>query len=170
MNNKDFFITNSSRQTQKLGELLARELKGGEIICLTGDLGSGKTTFAQGVLRGLGAKGPYTSPTFVVMKQYQLKAKSEKRKTTVQNPKPESVYHMDSYRVSAQDVLDLGWEEIISGENNIVIVEWAERIKSIVQTNAIWIDFKHLKDSTRKIIFSAKRKTQNAKLQLKTKK
>lgn len=151
MSSKDIFITNSSEQTQKLGEILAKELKGGEIICLSGELGSGKTTFAQGVLKGLEAKGPYTSPTFVVMKEYKLKTQNAKRKTKIQNSKLEKVYHIDAYRVNAQDVLDLGWEEIISGKNNIVIVEWAERIKSIIPENAIWLGFEHLKDDERKV-------------------
>ena len=56
MSNTNIFTTNSSKQTQKLGETLAKELKRGEIICLSGELGSGKTTFAQGVLKELGAK------------------------------------------------------------------------------------------------------------------
>jgi tRNA threonylcarbamoyladenosine biosynthesis protein TsaE len=145
MNNRNIFTTNSSKKTQELGEILAKELKGGEVICLMGELGSGKTTFAQGVLEGLGAKGPYTSPTFVVMKEY-------KRKNTTQDSKIENVYHMDAYRVSAQDVLDLGWEEIVAGKNNIVIVEWADRIRSIIPRRATWFEFEHLKDDERKII------------------
>ena len=64
-------ITTSSTQTKKLGEMLAQELCGREIICLSGDLGSGKTTFTQGLLKGLGIKGPYTSPTFNIIKEYE---------------------------------------------------------------------------------------------------
>ena len=64
------FITENSKQTQKLGEMLASEFKGGQIICLSGELGAGKTTFTQGLLKGLKIKGPYTSPTFVIMKKY----------------------------------------------------------------------------------------------------
>ncbi len=161
---KRTYITTNTGETQQLGELLAGELRGGEIICLFGELGSGKTTFAQGVLKGLGAKGPYTSPTFVIMKQYKLKTQNSKRKTTTQNSKLENVYHVDAYRVYAQDVLNLDWEEIVASKNNIVIVEWAERIKNIIPENTIWISFEHLEDNTRKIVFSAKRKTQNAKL------
>lgn len=157
------FVTDNSRQTQKLGEMLAHELHGGEVICLTGDLGSGKTTFAQGMLKGLGVKGPYTSPTFVVMKHY-------KRKTTTQNSKPENVYHLDAYRVVAQDISDLGWKEIISNKNNIAIVEWAERIRRIIPKRAIWLKFEHREGDERKIIFSSKCKAQNAKPKLKTKK
>ena len=130
---KESFLTTNSKQTQKLGEILAKELSGGEIICLSGDLGSGKTTFAQGVLHGLGAKGPYTSPTFVVMKQYKKRISNFKFQISnqIQSPKSkiENIYHIDCYRINSKDILDLGWEEIISGKNNIVIVEWAERIQ-----------------------------------------
>ena len=149
---KNIFTTNSAKQTQKLGQILAKELKGGGIICLTGELGSGKTTFAQGVLKGLGAKGPYTSPTFLVMKHYKkVKSQKSKVKGTRQNSKEENIYHIDCYRVKSQDIIDLGWEEIIARKNNIVIVEWAERIKSIMPEDAIWLEFEHIKDDKRKI-------------------
>jgi len=138
MISKNIFTTISFKQTQKLGEILAKELRGGEIVCLTGELGSGKTTFAQGMLRGLGAKGPYTSPTFVVIKHYKAESRN--------------IYHIDAYRVGSKDILDLGWEEIVSGKNNIVIVEWAERIKSIIPKDAIWFGFGHLEKNKRKIL------------------
>ncbi len=141
---KKTFITNNSKQTQELGELLAGELRGGEIICLSGELGSGKTTFSQGVLRGLGAKEPFTSPTFVVMKQYKIKA-------TAKKSEPVNIYHIDAYRVSGKDILDLGWEEITAGKKNVVIVEWAERIKNIIPKNAVWIKFEHKSKNEREI-------------------
>lgn len=153
---KNPFITKNSAQTRELGQLLAEELGGGEIICLTGELGSGKTTFAQGVLRGMGAKGPYTSPTFVVMKQYKKRISNFKFQilNQIQSPKSKilNIYHIDAYRVGTKDILDLGWEEIIAGKNNIVIVEWAERIKSVIPGAAVWLDFKHLKADERKIV------------------
>lgn len=142
MSKKNIFTTTSPKQTRKLGEILAKELKGGEIICLMGELGSGKTTFAQGVLKGLGASGPYTSPTFVVMKHYRIKDHRLGIKDT---------YHADAYRVRPKDILELGWEEIISDRNNVIIIEWAERIKRIVPEGAIWLKFEHLKKDKRKI-------------------
>ena len=157
MNNKNIFTTASSKQTQKLGEILAKELKGGEIICLSGELGSGKTTFAQGVLKGLGAKGPYTSPTFVVMKEYKIRTSLQGSTFPLSAAASNysrsnlSIYHIDAYRVGAKDILDLGWEEIIAGKNNVVIVEWAERIKNIIPRDAIWLGFEHMKDDERKI-------------------
>ena len=154
MINKNIFTTSSPGQTRKMGELLAAELRGGEIVCLTGELGSGKTTFAQGALKGLGAKGPYTSPTFVVMKRYKLKAQNSKRKTTTQSLKLSNAYHVDVYRVRPKDILDLGWGEVIDDKKNIVIVEWAERIRKIIPKRAIWIKFNHKGEDKRGIVFS----------------
>jgi tRNA threonylcarbamoyladenosine biosynthesis protein TsaE len=154
--NLDTYITKNANQTRKLGEILAQELKGGELICLFGDLGSGKTTFAQGVLRGLGAKGHYTSPTFVVMKHYKkIKNQKSKIKNSDKNSKKgegiQDIYHIDCYRVKSQDILSLGWEEIVAGKHNIAIVEWAERIKKIIPKNAVWLKFKHKREDEREI-------------------
>lgn len=142
------FVTTNFKQTQKLGELLAQELKGGTVICLTGELGSGKTTFTQGLLKGLKVKGPYTSPTFVIMKKYK-----------------KNIFHFDVYRVSAKDILNLGWEEIIRNKNNIVIIEWADRIKKIVPNppdgGVLWIKFEWMDEKKRKIAFSPKSENNN---------
>ena len=70
-------ITNSAQQTQKIGYELAQTLKGGEVICLYGDLGYGKTTFTQGIAKGLGIEKRITSPTFVIVRQYEI---SDKRR------------------------------------------------------------------------------------------
>jgi tRNA threonylcarbamoyladenosine biosynthesis protein TsaE len=130
------FITTTAKQTQQLGETLAQELKGGQIICLSGELGSGKTTFTQGLLKGLKVRGPYTSPTFVIMKKYK-----------------NNIFHFDAYRVSDKDILSLGWKEIIAGPKNIIIVEWADRIKKIIPRGCLQIKFEWVNKNERKIIF-----------------
>lgn len=142
MKSMKIFTTTNSKQTQELGELLAEGIKDGKIICLEGELGSGKTTFAQGILKGLGAKGPYSSPTFVVLKEYLLKSKSQKLK---------AVYHMDAYRVTVKNVLDIGWKEIVADKNNIIIIEWADKIRKIIPKDSIWIKFKWLDKDKREI-------------------
>ena len=114
----------------------------GECTVLLGHSGAGKTTFTQGLLRGLGIKGAVTSPTFNIIKVYNLKAKSYKLK---------AVFHIDAYRVRAKDVLDLGWKDFAGKPDSIVIVEWAERIKKIIPTNAVWIKFEWLDEKKRKI-------------------
>lgn len=131
------FITNNYQETQKLGELLAMELCGGEIICLDGDLGAGKTTFTQGLLKGLKVRGPYTSPTFLIMKEYRLEDKNLKSQIS-------NLYHFDVYRVGEDDILNLGWKEIVADDKNVVIVEWSERIKNILPKNSVRIKFEWL--------------------------
>ncbi len=135
-------ITNSFQETQKQGELLAKELKGGEIICLEGELGAGKTTFTQGILKELQVKGPYISPTFLIMKNYPI---TKKQKF--------NIYHIDAYRVKSQDILSLGWKEISKDNNNILIIEWPERIKDILPQEVFWIKLKWIDDEKRVIQF-----------------
>lgn len=140
------FITTKPSQTKKLGELLAKELRSarlhrsakhrgqGKIICLSGELGSGKTTFTQGLLKGFKIKGRHTSPTFVIMKKYG-----------------KNIYHFDAYRVNAKDILSLGWKEIINDKNNIIIIEWADRIKKIISQTSLWIEFRWI-DKNKRVI------------------
>jgi tRNA threonylcarbamoyladenosine biosynthesis protein TsaE len=136
-------ITTSSTQTKKLGSLLAEELCGGEIICLSGDLGAGKTTFSQGLLKGLKIKGPYTSPTFAIMKHYPNKTRN--------------IYHIDAYRIKSKDLLELGFKDFAGEENSITIIEWPEKVKKLIPTNALWIDFRWLSEKERGITLSSKK-------------
>ncbi|MEI6588212.1 MAG: tRNA (adenosine(37)-N6)-threonylcarbamoyltransferase complex ATPase subunit type 1 TsaE [Candidatus Moraniibacteriota bacterium] len=161
---KTEFVTQNFKETRELGKLLANELKGGEVICLFGELGAGKTTFTQGLLGGLGAEKPYTSPTFVVMKEYKTEVRRQK---SVNPPAPRlrrasesitNVYHFDAYRVGADDILNLGWEEIIADNGNICIVEWADKLEKIIPDRAIWIGFEWLDDKRRKLLIGKKTK------------
>ena len=155
MKKMNSFVTTSAKETNKLGQMLAKELRGGEVIALQGELGSGKTTFAQGALEGLGAKGPYTSPTFLVMKHYKKEIPNPKsqipNKSKFSKSKIRNIFHIDCYRVGAQDILNLGWKEIISDKKNVVIVEWVEKIKKIVPKGAVWVKFKHRGKDKREI-------------------
>jgi tRNA threonylcarbamoyladenosine biosynthesis protein TsaE len=158
------FITEKAKETQKIGQLLAEEVLRSKfsqavVICLSGELGAGKTTFTQGLLKGLHAKGPYTSPTFVIMKNYRVtrNAKRGTSKKAIHDTRStiRDVYHLDAYRVKAEDILSLGWKELIADQNNILIVEWADRIKKIIPNppagGAVWIKFKWLDEKKRKI-------------------
>jgi len=153
------FNTNSFKETQELGKILALEITHGALICLSGDLGSGKTTFAQGFLKGLKTEGPHTSPTFVIMKRY--KPTTNNQQPTTKNKKKSSivsgglsVYHLDVYRVGAKDILSLGWKEMLAEKNNIIIIEWADRIREIIPRGALWIKFEWLDENKRKITFN----------------
>lgn len=133
-----------------LGELLGEELRSfswikGHAFCiaLTGELGAGKTLFVQGLAKGLGVRGKIQSPTFVLMKHYAL-AKSEFA----------HLWHMDCYRIEEEKELDvIGFQEIMSDPNAIFVIEWAERIKSRIPKDALWVRIEHVSEKTRHYTF-----------------
>jgi len=155
------FETTTTDQTKKIGQKIAEQIKndleknktpfhaaqGAAVICLSGDLGAGKTTFTQGLLEELGAEGPYTSPTFAIMKEYNLSNNNGEKNNL------KTAYHIDTYRIESKDILELDWNEIISNPGNVVIVEWAERIRDIIPENATWINFEWISENERKITF-----------------
>ena len=138
------FLTKNEKETIKLAKILANEnlktpkrIKTALVIGLEGNLGAGKTTFIQAFARGMGTKRRLTSPTFVLMKKYN------------------NLYHLDCYRIKdSQDVLALDFKEIISNPKNIILIEWAEKIKRILPKTKIWIKFKILGKTQRLITFS----------------
>lgn len=150
MENREI-VTYSAKETQeKAGEfvrgLLADTENAGRarLVCLWGDLGSGKTTFTQGVAAELGVRGVVNSPTFLIMKKYFLGGRD----------KGMSLYHFDCYRVSsAEEIFDLGWEEILADGNNLVLVEWPEKIASILPEERIDATFETVSEDCRRIIF-----------------
>ncbi len=145
---KKQITTKNPEETKEFAKILIREwLKINKtknsnwLICLYGDLGRGKTTFVQGVAEELGIKETVNSPTFVIMKKYTL-AKNKKY----------TLYHFDCYRISSyKDILSLGWEEIISGENNIIIAEWPEKIEKILPKKRLNLEFEFLDENRRGI-------------------
>ena len=135
-------ITQSPGETQKLGQKIGSDLKSGKfkkrILCLYGDLGSGKTTFIQGLAKGLGVKKRITSPTFVFVKKYYP-----------------NFYHVDLYRIEKlEETKGLGLEEIFSTPQTIVAVEWAEKIKEMLPEGRIDIQFKYLNNKKRRVIIN----------------
>ncbi|MFH1971174.1 MAG: tRNA (adenosine(37)-N6)-threonylcarbamoyltransferase complex ATPase subunit type 1 TsaE [Patescibacteria group bacterium] len=138
------FTTKSARETQKLGRKVAADLvkKTPTIIALIGDLGSGKTTFVQGFAKGLGIRKKIISPTFILMRTY----KAKKRKM---------LYHLDLYRLESnfkEEVENLGVKDIWKEEKNVLVIEWAEKIKNILPAGTTWIKFEYFIDDQRKII------------------
>ncbi|MEA2007168.1 MAG: tRNA (adenosine(37)-N6)-threonylcarbamoyltransferase complex ATPase subunit type 1 TsaE [Patescibacteria group bacterium] len=138
-------FTTDEDQTKEFAKKLVEEDLPSNVILLEGDLGAGKTTFAQGALKTFGAEGPFTSPTFVIMKRYALG-----------DEKYENIFHFDCYRVKSGDVLELGWEEIISNPRNLVFVEWPERIKKIWPKKYVKISFEISDRSKRRILINSK--------------
>ena len=146
--------TDSPTQTKKIGELLAKEIlrsrfqNGALIFGLEGDLGGGKTTFLQGFAKGLGIKEKITSPTFVIIKRFQISSFMF-----------HDFYHIDCYRIkNPKEILKLNFKKIISNHRNIIAIEWADRIKKILPKNTVWISFKFVKKNRRIILVNWKRK------------
>lgn len=147
---RETFIVKSARQTQKLGKNLAEKIlnvseRGASVVlALRGDLGSGKTTFLQGFAKGLGIKEKILSPTFVIMKRFQIS-----------NSKFRNFYHFDCYRLKgSKDISELGFSEIIKNPENILAIEWPEKIKKILPENIIFINFKFIDKNTRQLTIS----------------
>ncbi|HRY60117.1 MAG TPA: tRNA (adenosine(37)-N6)-threonylcarbamoyltransferase complex ATPase subunit type 1 TsaE [Patescibacteria group bacterium] len=137
------FTSKSRKQTQKIASDFAKKLKGGEILCLYGNLGTGKTTFIQALAKALGVKENVTSPTFVLMKQYRIMNKKSRIK---------NFYHLDVYRLTEpEQALDLGVEEIWSDPHNIIAIEWADKISEILPEKKIDLCFESLDENKRKI-------------------
>lgn len=135
-------LTKSAKETQKLGEKLATDLKGGQILALYGELGSGKTTFVQGLARGLGIRRRIISPTFVFIRQYPV---TDHRSLI-------TFYHVDLYRIDKiEDTRGLGLEEILSDPGDVTAIEWAEKIKKILPKKRIDIYFEYVKNNQRRI-------------------
>lgn len=121
--------THSAEETRFFGRQLASEILPGTLLCLTGDLGAGKTTLVQGILEGFGAERPYVSPTFVIMKQYEVSVPSA---TGIKR-----IYHADAYRVEVKDFIEIGFAEWCADSEGIIILEWPERIADILPETRI---------------------------------
>ena len=131
------FESRSPEETQRIGEALAACLGPGDVVACIGELGAGKTCFLQGLLRGLGGSEPATSPTFVLINQYQGRL---------------PVYHLDAYRTeSLREILDLGVEEIIWGDG-VTIIEWAEKLLSLLPGHTIVVRISGLGEEPREIV------------------
>ncbi len=110
------YITNSAKETRDLAQELAKKLAA-KVFLLNGELGVGKTTFVQGFAKGLGIKDKILSPTYVLIREYQIPKTLKK------------LFHIDLYRIEKTG--DLGLEEILNSKNNIVLIEWAEKLEEL---------------------------------------
>jgi len=143
-------ISPSAKATIELAQKFAKSLKGGEIIGLIGELGSGKTVFVKGLAKGLGIKEIITSPTFVILKEYDiLRPKIHLRGVSKGLRK---FVHVDAYRVeSIGDIISAGIEDFLGRKDVIIVIEWAEKIKEILPKSTIYINFKYKDKNKREI-------------------
>ena len=136
-NNK--IITKSAKETAEVGERLAIGLKP-SIICLYGDLGSGKTTFTQGFARGLGSTTRLLSPTFIIVRRYQISKKDFQ------------LYHVDLYRLQTISEMEgIGLPEIFTDLASYTVIEWAERLGTLLPKKRIDVHFTTSQDDTHSI-------------------
>lgn len=124
--------TNSANQTKEFGKKFSKSLKLGDVVCLFGDLGTGKTTFVQGIAVGLGIKKRILSPSFFTMREYT------------------NLIHMDFYHQAGEDIKGLDLQEIFNS-NKIIVIEWADKIKKFLPKKRMDIYFEFINEQTRKL-------------------
>ena len=169
-------VTKSTEETFRLGKKIGSDLKKNPyvnqaewlpegwyrkegralVMTLTGELGSGKTTFAQGLAEGLGVKQRIISPTFILLRKYNMVLDS-RIDYDHRNSKPllKHFYHIDLYRLEGdinQQLLELGYEEFVNEPENLIAVEWAEKASGVYPDDLLWFKFEDLGGDERKII------------------
>jgi tRNA threonylcarbamoyladenosine biosynthesis protein TsaE len=135
--------TSSAAKTGRLGQRLAPLLRGGDLIALSGDLGSGKTTFIQGLARGMGIRAVVTSPTFILMNRYPA-------------PDGRVLQHADCYRLANAplEMWDIGLTDLYEGDD-IIAIEWADRIPGLLPDDYLEIAFAYVDENRRRLRFAA---------------
>ena len=137
------FLSHSPEQTERLGVRLGELAQPGDLFCLSGDLGAGKTTFAKGIARGWGALDRVTSPSFVLINEYR-RADSHR------------LYHFDAFRVANnQEAAALGLDELFNGTGPVMI-EWPERVSDVIPSEGLWISLAWVDDVRRDLRFEAR--------------
>lgn len=131
---EEIFLSTSADKTQKFAEDFAKKLVGGDVVLLYGNLGAGKTTFVQGLARGLGVESRIISPTFIILRRYG------------------NLHHIDLYRLETEaDIAGLGVVELMQDKDNIVVIEWPERLGSAKPEKRWEVHFEATGDEERKI-------------------
>jgi tRNA threonylcarbamoyladenosine biosynthesis protein TsaE len=135
-------VSHSLADTQRLGALLGQLLKGHEVVCLEGELGTGKTSLIQGIGRGQGIEEPITSPTFTLVNEYRG------RETIL--------YHVDLYRLDSKKEMIATGIDAYFYDDGICVIEWAEKAKDILPRECLYITLKHVSEEERSIFLQAK--------------
>ena len=135
------FFSRSPEQTRRIGRRLGGALQAGDVICLQGDLGAGKTTFVQGVAHGWGSLDSVSSPTFILVNVYRRGDEAR-------------LFHMDAYRLdSASEAEELDLDAMLA--QGPLLIEWPERINGLVPDERLWIKFEHVDEEEREMNFRA---------------
>jgi len=129
------YIVNSLEETKQLAQNFANELKIGQVVLLSGDLGAGKTTFTQFVFSFLGVKDVVNSPTFSILKSY--------------NGDSCKLHHFDVYRISEEEAIESGFDEVLEDRSSIIFIEWSENISSLLPKNCVKVNIKLIDENKR---------------------
>ena len=135
------FFSRSPEQTRRVGMRLGGALQTGDVICLQGDLGAGKTTFVQGLARGWGSLDSVSSPTFILVNLYRRADQNQ-------------LFHMDAYRLdSTPEAEELDLDTMLA--DGALIIEWPERMDGLVPVERLWVKFEHVDEEEREMKFKA---------------
>ncbi len=128
------YTVKSLPETKRLAQDFAMSLNVGDMILLNGDLGAGKTTFTQYVFACLGVSEVVNSPTFAILKSYEGKF---------------TLHHFDTYRISTEEAIEAGFDEVIDDKNSVIFIEWSENIKQLLPKKYIVVNIKIIDENTR---------------------
>jgi tRNA threonylcarbamoyladenosine biosynthesis protein TsaE len=135
------FFSRSPEQTRRVGIRLGGLLRTGDMICLQGNLGAGKTTFVQGLAQGWGSLDPVSSPTFILVNIYRRADATQ-------------FFHLDAYRIdSVPEAEELDLDSMLS--QGPLVIEWPERIGALVSEERLWVNFEYMSDEHRRMLFKA---------------
>jgi len=135
------FFSRSPEQTRRLGMRLGGALQSGDVVCLQGDLGAGKTTFVQGVAEGWGSVDSVSSPTFIIVNQYRDAGERQ-------------LFHMDAYRLdSTPEAEELDLDAMLA--QGPLLIEWPERINELIPTQHLWVQLEYMNDEEREFKFKS---------------
>lgn len=140
---KEFTIDHIETIADDVLALCVPRTSGATVLALTGDLGAGKTTLTQSIGKKLGVTENMISPTFVIMKHYRLKTSDYRL-----------LVHIDAYRLdSSAEMKTLGFDTLIADPENLIVIEWPERIADILPADCIRISLEHLEENKRALVF-----------------
>jgi tRNA threonylcarbamoyladenosine biosynthesis protein TsaE len=135
------FFSRGPEQTRRIGRRLGGALQAGDVICLQGDLGAGKTTFVQGIANGWGSLDSVSSPTFIIVNVYRRGDEAR-------------LFHMDAYRLdSTPEAEELDLDSMLA--QGPLLIEWPERMDGLVPDERLWISLEHINEEEREMKFKA---------------
>jgi len=135
------FFSRSPEQTRSIGMRLGGALQAGDVVCLQGNLGAGKTTFVQGIAKGWGSLDSVSSPTFIIVNVYRRADQSQ-------------LFHMDAYRLdSTSEAEELDLDSMLS--QGPLLIEWPERLNGLVPNERLWIQLEHIDEEEREMKFKS---------------